>query len=961
MKRQIELYVREGNGNTGDYARVDLFDFEDINYTTRVSDIRNIAKVLTDFTHSFTIPASKNNNLIFKHYENFTIINGFDGRYKRDAIIKINGVDYRRGQISLNKTNSQKGSLYSYSLTFYGKVVSLNQLFGNDELESLYGVGTCLDDFNHELDGDYVSKGLGEGYQYDESGNSLDRAFSSLNFDYCFPFISADDYHYYDSSDGPSPKDGSNLSRNIHPSSTYNASIEQYTGVRAFALKPAIKAKWIIKAIEQKYDIQFSNHFFNNGSNDEFDELFLWLNREKGRIDEQVGETTTQFGLDDFTYVSSTPSSLGDVVVNTNQLAPNGSSVGDYRYSIDFTITPSNNDGLYSWSAKDALTNNGFGGNNDVTGTQTVTCIYENNGNVAPQIEIRTNGGITSATFSNLEIRRERFEYDGNTGGGFAYQWEPAGVVSYTFDNPTVIFSEGINIGRNLPKMKITEFLQTLFKMFNLTAYFEYTSDEIHVDTMDSFYEDGGVFDISDMIDYKKSETQKALLYNEIKFEYKGDKTFAKRASDDITNDDFGDEVVDHNSTAVDSPLAFDGNKDYKVKLPLEKMMYERMTDQADETVVTDIQWGWMANDNAQPIKGQPMFFYAEKLSGATQIKFSLVDGGSSVNKTQYIVPSNCLDLLDSTTQSLHWGSEFNEYDGVELTESLFKTYYQKYISDIYNVQTRLVKLTAILDTNLILNLRPNDSLVINNRSYRINKWETNLTTGKTEFELMNNINNTIITTGSTSGGGSDTTSPTMAITSSTTTSGSSGTNSTLAMVFTSSESTTNFAIGDITVTNGVMSSFSGSGTTYNATFTPSGNGLCTISVGASSFTDNAGNNNNVSNTFNFTKTTANATGPTQSITSFSVSDGGSTASSSVVITMTPSEVVNPLTFTLSDIGVTNGVASNLSNPIGNLWSYTITPSGNGVVTTSIAANRWTGSVSGDGCQASNTFTFTKI
>lgn len=962
MKRQIELYVREGNGNTGDYARVDLFDFEDINYTTRISDIRNIAKVLTDFTHSFTIPASKNNNLIFKHYNKFDILNGFDGRYKRDAIIKINGVDFRRGQISLNKTNSKKGNLYSYSLTFYGKVVSLNQLFGNDELESLYGVGTCLDDFNHELDGDYVSKGFGEGYQYDENNNSLDRAFSSLNFDYCFPFISADDYHYYDSNDGPSPKEGSNLSRNIHPSSTYNASIEQYTGVRAFALKPAIRVKWLIKAIEQKYNIQFSNDFFNNSSNEEFDKLFLWMNREKGRIDEQVGESVTQFGLDDFTYVSSNPTSLGDVVVNGNQLAPTGSAVDDYRYLIDFTITPSNNDGLYSWSAKDALTNNGFGGNNNVTGTQTVTCVYQNNGNVAPQIEVRTNGGITGAVFSNLEIRRERFEYDGNSGGGFQYQWEPAGVVSYTFDNPSVTFSEGINIGRNLPKMKITSFLQTLFKMFNLTAYFEYTSDEIVVDTMDSFYEDGSAYDISAMVDFDKQETMKALLYNKIEFKYKGDKTFAKSNSDDITNDDFGDELVDHNSTAVDSPLAFDGNKDYKVELPLEKMMYERQTDQADETVVTDVQWGWMANNEQSPVKGMPLFFYAFKKSSGTQIKFSLVDGGSSVNKTQYILPSNCLDLEDSTTQSLNWGSEFNEYDGVELTESLFKTYYQKYISDIYNVQTRLFKTSAILDTDMILNLRPNDSLIINNRSYRINKWQTNLTTGKTEFELINNINNAIITTSSSSGGGGSTSNPTIAITSSDVASGATTFDSTVTMVFTISEYTATFTIGDITATNGTMSNFSNvGGNVYEADFTATGDGSCSVQVNAGTFTNATGDSNTASNVYSWTKSTNTATGPTQTLTSFTVTDGGSTTSSSVVITMTPSEAVNPLTFTTSDIGVTNGVVSNLTNPIGDVWSYTITPIAAGLVTTFIAANRWNGATSGDGCQASNTFTFTKI
>lgn len=746
MKRNVELYVRQGD-NDGDFARIDLFDFEDINYTTRVADIREIAKVLTDFTHSFTVPASKANNLVFKHYDNFTILDGFDARYKRDAIIKVNGVDYRRGQISLNKTNSQKGSLYSYSLTFYGKVVSLKQLFGDDELESLYGVGTCLDDFNHLLDGDYVSKGLGDGYNYDENTGSISRNFnSSHSGDYCFPLISADDYHYYDSGDGLSPR-GSTLSRNIHPSATYNASINQFTGIRAFALKPAIKVKWIIKAIEQKYNITFSNDFFNNNSISEIEDLMLWMNREKGRIDEQVGESVTQFGLTDFTFDSSTPSSLGSFVVNGNQLEPTGYFIGAHRYIITFDITPDNSNGLYSWSAKDALTNTSYGGSENVSGTHTATCTFDNNGAVVPQIEVRTNGGISSATFSNLEIRREEFTYDGNS-GGYPYQWEDDGLNNFTFNNPNITFSAGINIGRNLPKMKVSSFLQTLFKMFNLTAYFEYTSDEIVVDTMDNFYATGSSFDISDKVDYEKQETKKALLYNKIDFTYKGGDSFAKSASDDITNDDFGNESVDHNSTAVDSPLAFDGDKNYKVELPLEKVMYERMTDQDDETVVTDIQWGWMANSDGASIKGNPLFFYPHKVSGATQVRFSLVDGGSSVLKTQYIIPTNCVDVDDDSSQSLHFGSEFNEYTGNELPNSLFETYYKNYISDIYNIQSRLISVSAILDTNLILNLRPNDTLIINYKSFRINKWETNLTTGRTKFELINNINNLVTNAG---------------------------------------------------------------------------------------------------------------------------------------------------------------------------------------------------------------------
>jgi hypothetical protein len=48
--------------------RVDLFDDENISLTQTIQNVRDIEKVFTDFSKSFTIPASKTNNKIFKHY-----------------------------------------------------------------------------------------------------------------------------------------------------------------------------------------------------------------------------------------------------------------------------------------------------------------------------------------------------------------------------------------------------------------------------------------------------------------------------------------------------------------------------------------------------------------------------------------------------------------------------------------------------------------------------------------------------------------------------------------------------------------------------------------------------------------------------------------------------------------------------------------------------------------------------
>ena len=74
-----------------------------------------------------------------------------------------------------------------------------------------------------------------------------------------------------------------------------------------------------------------------------------------------------------------------------------------------------------------------------------------------------------------------------------------------------------------------------------------------------------------------------------------------------------------------------------------------------------------------------------------------------------------------------------------------------------------------------------------------------------------------------------------------------------LVVTFTSNETTTNFALADISVSGGSMASFSGSGSTYTANFTPSSSGATTIDVAANTFTDGSSNNNTAATQFNWT------------------------------------------------------------------------------------------------------------
>ena len=96
-------------------------------------------------------------------------------------------------------------------------------------------------------------------------------------------------------------------------------------------------------------------------------------------------------------------------------------------------------------------------------------------------------------------------------------------------------------------------------------------------------------------------------------------------------------------------------------------------------------------------------------------------------------------------------------------------------------------------------------------------------------------------------------TAPTMTITAAEVNDGDTSNDTSLSVTFTASQSTTNFAIGDVVVGGGTLSNFSGSGTTYTATFTPSAEGATTIDVAANSFTNAFSTNNTAATQFNWT------------------------------------------------------------------------------------------------------------
>jgi hypothetical protein len=117
--------------------RIELFEDEKISVTSSVQDIADVSKAKTDFTQSFTIPASTTNNEIFKHWYESSLDGGFDHRIKYDGYIEIDTFTFREGSFALNDVKYKNNMLDSYSIVFYGKAKSIKDLFKEDKLASL--------------------------------------------------------------------------------------------------------------------------------------------------------------------------------------------------------------------------------------------------------------------------------------------------------------------------------------------------------------------------------------------------------------------------------------------------------------------------------------------------------------------------------------------------------------------------------------------------------------------------------------------------------------------------------------------------------------------------------------------------------------------------------------------------------------------------------------------------------
>lgn len=446
--------------------RIELFEDEKISVTSSIQNINDISKVFTDYSQSFTIPASSNNNAIFKYWYDNSIDNGFDQRIRYDGYIEIDTRTFRVGKWQLESATIKENRVEDYKITFYGNLKALTDKFGEDMLSDVRE----LNDFSVTYSPSNVRTNI--------------TSLTPQNVRY--PLIS---------------------SKRIWGTETVAAESPRFlSGAIAFdELFPAVRVSKIFEAIENKYNLSFSSAFFEQ---ERWKRLFVWFKKNEAE----------KFIMKSAPNRITFPSSQSDANFETSASSDN------------VVVSSFTNNGLFTLRVNVATTQNltlsiykngAFLQNIRRRGTSIIYLISSQTGVGTYHFEITND---YSATSVNYTYTYEASEFI------VSNPRQPTDGTQITFSNSgSGTFDNKIDLCDTAPEIKVSDFFSGILKTFNLTCY-STDGINFSLEQLENFYYLGNIRDYSEYcvtdIEYQKVKPYKKIDFKYQKSEAVLNRTF---------------------------------------------------------------------------------------------------------------------------------------------------------------------------------------------------------------------------------------------------------------------------------------------------------------------------------------------------------------------------------------------------------------------------------------------------
>ena len=695
--------------------RIELFKDEDINITSSIQNFRDLGKIFTDYSKSFTIPASTVNNKILKHWYNsevgstsldsLTNVDGaFDHRISYYGFIEIDTIPFRYGKFLLKGSSKKDNKIESYNIVFTGNLVQLKDRFKDDKLNSL---STIIDGINISL--------------YAEQNHSWElsevetRVTTGGSYDVMYPVIGT--------------------ARRLMLNSGGVDDISTTLGrLRFDEIFPALRVSKILEYIQTAYGITFQGAFINSQT---FTKLFLYLKNqdkliiksEKIMVDFDAKWAYTEiYDSTDLSYHNnySYPYNDLDLATNTVTLGNNiftppflygssGDTIRNKSRELFLTVQTAsanpynlyvfNNGELFStfenlvgWT-----TNNIFPFSYIQTG---------NNSNYNFTFYISSDSGIT---FNCIVIQRTRI-FSLENPANFETQ-----VTKGTTSPQTT--SSNIDIQTFIPDITVEAFISGLIKMFNLMVI-PTSETSFYLQSLNDYYADGKNWDLTKYVVQDDISIDAPQLYKKVEFKYDKSPNILNENFRGLYNKEYGDLNFENKNSAF--------AETYTVALPFEDFMFERET---DTNFLTATIW----NKDSKPYVPKPSLFY---LNGLEEVTPSIKIGDNTTTNTITNYNRFSSDLALAATdfsyiQSLNWGAEISAWYLNICFIGLYEKFYSNYIENLFNQRARVLKLKTILPNSVLCFLKLKDKIIVSNKRYIINTMTPNLTNGETSFELI--------------------------------------------------------------------------------------------------------------------------------------------------------------------------------------------------------------------------------
>ncbi len=531
----MELYIY-----VDDVAkRVEMFQDEKVSVTSTIQNYSDIGKLFTDYSQSFTIPASPTNNAIFSHWYDNAVDNGYDARIRYNAFIEINTIAFKSGNVQLEKANKKNGYIESYTLTFYGNLTQLKDKFGDDKLQTVF----------------QTDLGLTLNHSYTAS-NIQTRITSSSSFDVRYPLVSNNrSFRYADAS----PFDV-----------TTNAGAILWND-----LFPAVKINKILELIEDKYSINFEGNFLNYNQMNK-----LWMLLKNSELPRAYSQ-----GLKvDFLTTTGTPFpelNFATDIITTNWDSGFNLLTGPQRLILKYRVTP--NLATINTIYKIELFVDGqiYNTFENLTGIQEVTAYSQTRTEDPDNHEMY----FRVSSLGDLNFT-SRLEYIRRRGGD---------NVSTGLNNTGQAMTFIQNIASYVPDIKVSDFFMGLVKMFNLIIT-PLDATTFKLEPLELYYQAGEIKDLTPYIYADELDIEKPKLFKSIEFTYEKSENILNDAFRGLFNREYGDliynsgsvsesgkyeikvpfeDIIWERATGYDFMTATLLNKDLQSYIPKPILMYE--------------------------------------------------------------------------------------------------------------------------------------------------------------------------------------------------------------------------------------------------------------------------------------------------------------------------------------------------------------------------------------------------